>query len=36
MTGKITRRKALKLGTSAAVSAAISTQLSPTSEVSLT
>src|SRR6267142_3718196 len=35
MTGKITRRKALKLGTSAAVSAAISTQLSPTSEVSL-
>src|SRR5713101_2734288 len=36
MTGKITRRKALKLGTSAAVSAAIGIQLSPTSEVSLT
>src|SRR5258706_12856523 len=36
MTGKITRRKALKLGTTAAVSAAIGTQLSPTSEVSLT
>src|SRR6266849_10523 len=36
MTGKITRRKALKLGTSVAVSAAIGIQLSPTSEVSLT
>jgi amidase len=32
MTGKLTRRKALKLGTTAAFSAAIRTQLSPTSE----
>jgi hypothetical protein len=36
MTGKITRRKALRLGTTAAVSAAISTHLSPSSEVNPT
>src|SRR5216684_3578698 len=36
MTGKITRRKALKFGTTAAFSAAIGTQLSLTSEVNPT
>src|SRR5882672_7692102 len=36
MTSRITRRKALKLGTTAAVSAAISPHLSPTSEVNPT